>query len=91
MAVGTIWIGTGVCVGVGVLLCMILPFILLRPENTRNISKKEMIGLMITLVTTAMVCLWMFWVCAYVAQMHPLIYPERPKEEGTYNLDEGTL
>nr|CEL78667.1 TPA: hypothetical protein BN1205_000880 [Toxoplasma gondii VEG] len=91
MALGTIWIGTFAFAGVGVLLCGLLPFILLRPENIRNISKREMIGLMFTLVTTAIVCLWLFWVCAYVSQLHPLIYPERPKEEGTYSLDEGTL
>ncbi|PFH31472.1 hypothetical protein BESB_029070 [Besnoitia besnoiti] len=92
MAFDALWIGSGVYVGIGVLMCVILPFILLRPENTRNISKKEILGLMFTLVTTTVVCLWLFWICAYMAQMHPLIYPERPKEEGgPAGLDQGTL
>ncbi|PHJ22853.1 hypothetical protein CSUI_003303 [Cystoisospora suis] len=91
MAFNALWIGTLAYIGLGVLLCLLLPFILLKPENTRNVSKREILGLMITLVSTTVFCLWLFWICAYMAQMHPLIYPERPKEEGGAGLDQGTL
>jgi len=30
-----------------------------------------------TLGTTTVFCMWLFWAIAYMAQMNPLIFPER--------------
>ncbi|KOB59489.1 hypothetical protein PFHG_01250 [Plasmodium falciparum HB3] len=35
------------------------------------------IWLIITLVSLAVFCLWIFWLCVYISQLNPIVFPQR--------------
>eukprot|EP00055_Hartaetosiga_balthica_P003038 m.6221 g.6221 ORF g.6221 m.6221 type:complete len:85 (+) comp2560_c0_seq1:40-294(+) len=43
--------------------------------------KSEDRGLVQTMVITTAFCLWIFWLAAYMSQMHPLLAPEMKVKE----------
>ncbi|SCM19900.1 V-type ATPase V0 subunit e, putative [Plasmodium berghei] len=42
-----------------------------------KIALKDMFKLIITLVSIAVFCLWIFWLCVYISQLNPMIFPQR--------------
>ncbi|CDJ44481.1 hypothetical protein, conserved [Eimeria tenella] len=81
MAFAALWIGSLCFAGLGLLLCLLLPLLLMRPQNLNTLTKGEMLKLIISLVTTTIVCLWLFWIVVYMSQMYPLIAPERSSHQ----------
>merc|ERR1712000_243846 len=38
-------------------------------------------GLVRVMIVTTCICLWLFWLCAFMAQLHPLVAPELKAEK----------
>eukprot|EP00741_Cyanophora_paradoxa_P012650 tig00020614_g12221.t1 len=45
-----------------------------------TLVEKELRALAKTLVLTAAICMWLMWICTYMAQMNPLMLPTRLAE-----------
>jgi len=72
-----ILIGTLIYVGLGALGVIVGPMVSARfiDQNT----DKSLVRLMA--ITTAF-CLWLFWICVYLSQVFPLVFPEKNDVSG---------
>eukprot|EP00389_Voromonas_pontica_P002195 GDKH01003254.1.p2 GENE.GDKH01003254.1~~GDKH01003254.1.p2 ORF type:complete len:77 (+),score=16.93 GDKH01003254.1:220-450(+) len=66
-------VGTLIFAILGVLGC--IGFGVAFGKETPNTSQKDALWLTITMVALATFSMWGFWVCVYMHQMNPLIYP----------------
>lgn len=71
----TIGIATGIFAGIA--LVAIGGFIAVYGKEYPTMKKADSIKLIVTLVITAVICLWLQWVSAYLMQTNPMISPER--------------
>ena len=48
-------------------------------------------GLVRTMVITTCLCLWVFWLAAFMSQINPLVAPEFKTEEACLTAGDGTI
>ena len=69
-----IWVGSLLFIILWVILAIVLSIYTSKTTNDKSLAC-EYITMSITLSLLGVFCMWLMWICVYLHQLYPLIYP----------------
>jgi len=69
-----IWVGSFIFLVVWVILAIVLSIYTSKTTKDKSLAC-EYITMSITLSLLGIFCMWLMWICVYLHQLYPLIYP----------------
>jgi V-type H+-transporting ATPase subunit e len=71
---GFIWVGSFSFVVVWIILAICLSIYTSKQTKDKSLAC-EYVTMSITLSFLGIFCMWLMWICVYLHQLYPLIYP----------------